>query len=129
MSETIFTKIIKGEIPSVKVYEDDICIVIMDKFPNTEGQLLIIPKKEVDYVFDLDNETYKHLFDISKKIIKAVDQALTPYRTCLIVEGFEVPHAHIKIFPVKEAKLNTSTGPEASDEKLNELAEKIKNFI
>ena len=129
MEDTIFTKIIKGEIPSIKVYEDNVCIVIMDKFPNTKGQTLIIPKKQIDYIFDLDDDIYHHIFSIAKKISKAMDSALKPIRTCLVVEGFEVPHVHIKLYPVKEAKLNTHSGEEADDKELLKIAEEIKNYL
>ena len=130
MSEdTIFTKIIKGEIPSVKLYEDEVCIAILDKFPNCEGQTLIIPKQQVDYAFDLDDQTYSHLLSVSKKITEALDQALKPLRTCLVIEGFEIPHAHIKLYPVKEAHLLVSGGKEWSNEDLEKVALKIRKFI
>lgn len=128
-NKTVFEKIIDGEIPSVKVFEDDICIVIMDKFPTIEGQVLVIPKKAVNYTFDLDDKTYNHLFKISKNIARALDKALETERTCLVVEGFEVPHAHIKLYPVKDKHLVISEGQEVSDNLLNELADKIKTNL
>jgi histidine triad (HIT) family protein len=128
-NDTIFQKIIKKEIPSVIVYEDDICIVIMDKFPSTEGQTLVIPKEAVDYVFDLNDETYNHILSVAKKVVKATDKALKPFRTCLVIEGFDVPHAHIKIYPVKEAVLSTKMGEEKTDQELKKVAEEIKKFL
>jgi histidine triad (HIT) family protein len=130
MSDSIFSKIIKHEIPAHFVYEDDICVVIMDKFPGVEGQSLVVPKKEIDYVFDLDETTYDHIFKIAKKVAKASDAGLGAKRTCLVVEGFEVPHVHIKIYPIKEgsnglAPFLKSGGP-ADDGTLAELAAKIK---
>jgi histidine triad (HIT) family protein len=127
--KTIFEKIIDGEIPSAKIYEDDICMSILDKFPNTEGQVLVIPKKPVDYIFDLDNETYNHIFLIAKKIGSALDKVIDPKRTCIVVEGFEVPHVHIKLYPVKNTSLSLSPGEEASDEDLAQLAEKLKKAL
>lgn len=127
--KTIFQKIIDGEIPSVKIYEDDICIAIMDKYPESVGKCLVIPKEPIDYVFDLSDETYMHIMKITKQVVGAVDKALKPYRTCMVVEGFEVPHAHIKIYPMYSAELIYSGGKESSDEELETVAEKIRKFL
>lgn len=124
--KTIFEKIINGEIPTAKVYEDDVCIVIMDKFPLSEGQCLVIPKKAVDYAFDLDTETYSHIFEIAKKIVPVLDEILKPIRTCLIVEGFEVPHAHIKLVPAYQNHLPHDVIGPADDKTLEELAKKLQ---
>lgn len=121
---SIFSKIIDGEIPAHSLYEDEYCIVILDKFPATRGQALVIPKKEVDYAFDMDDHLYIHCFTIARRMVKALDAALEPKRTCLVVEGFEVPHAHIKLFPCFEKKLPRG-GKEVSDEELTELARLI----
>lgn len=133
MADSIFSKIIRKEIPAVFVYEDETCVVIMDKFPSIEGQTLVIPKKEVDYAFDLDEETYSHIFKVAKMVAKAIDKALNPKRTCLVVEGFEVPHVHIKIYPVTDTSQGLGPylkpGEMADDEKLNELAEMIKKNL
>jgi len=129
MAASIFTKIINREIPGHFIYEDEHCVAILDKFPAVKGQTLVIPKKEVDYAFDLDDDTYLHLFKTAKKIARALDAALAAERTCLVVEGFEVPHVHIKIYPM----VDTSTalgdilpaGSEASDEELAVVATQI----
>ena len=123
---TIFERIIRGELPSVKVYEDDTCIAIMDAFPSIPGQVLIIPKLAVDYAFALDDTTYQHLFGVAKKIAVAIDQALKPLRTCLVVEGFEVPHAHIKLYPTTAPKLILASGERATPEALEAIASKIR---
>lgn len=129
---TIFTKIINREIPGQFVYEDDVCVAIMDKFPSIEGQVLVILKREVDYVFDMTDDEYSHLFKVAKKVASASDKALEAERTCLVVEGFEVPHVHIKLYPVKNVGEATSlmsvTGEreEQSDESLQKTADKIK---
>ncbi len=127
--KTIFEKIVDGEIPSIKIYEDDICIAILDKFPVVKGQSLVIPKKVTDYVFDLDDETYHHILSVSKKIAQAIDKALNPERTCLVIEGFEVPHVHIKLMPTVEPKLCTEGGQEETDENLEKVAEQIKKAL
>lgn len=128
---TIFTKIIEREIPGHFVYEDDKCVAIMDVFPAVEGQALVILKREVDYVFDTTDEEYEHLMKVSRKVAKAIDKALGVERTCMVLEGFEVPHVHVKLFPfasVEGASLaKTISNPKEGDqEKLAKLAEKIK---
>lgn len=128
--KTIFEKIRDKEIPSFFVYEDDKVFVIMDKFPAISGQTLIIPKKAVDYVFDLDEETYNHLFKIAKKIGPAMHKAFEAKRVCMLVEGFHVPHVHIKMYPVREGEeLKIHMGDEADDLVLESQAEKIKGFL
>lgn len=98
---SIFTKIINREVSAHFLYEDDTCVAILDKFPAIKGQSLVIPKKDVDYAFDLDDDTYIHLFQVARKVAKASDRALGAKRTCLVVEGFDVPHVHIKIYPMQ----------------------------
>ena len=126
---SIFTKIINREIPGHFIYEDDFCVAILDKFPATKGQSLVIPKKDIDYAFDLDDDSYIHLFKIAKKIAKASDKALNAMRTCLVVEGFEVPHVHIKIYPMQDTQKALGeilhNGSEASDEDLSVIATQI----
>lgn len=120
---SIFTKIINREVPAHFIYEDEHCVVILDKFPAVQGQSLVIPKKDVDYAFDLDDETYLHLFQIAKKVGKASDKALAAERTCLVVEGFDVPHVHIKIYPMQNTE--TALGalmPEGKEADETELA-------
>ena len=130
MADSIFSKIIRREIPSVFVYEDEVCVVIMDKFPSTPGQTLVIPRQEVDYAFDLDDATYLHLFKVAKQVARASDQAFKPKRTCLAIEGFEVPHVHIKIYPVHDTSRGLgpylASGDMADDAELAKLAEEIK---
>jgi len=97
---TIFTKIINRDIPGQFVYEDDLCVVLMDAFPSVPGQVLVIPREPVDYVFDLPDTTYQHIFAVAKTITAALDATFDVSRTCLVVEGYEVPHAHIKLYPM-----------------------------
>lgn len=116
---TIFTKIINREIAGQFVYEDDICVVVMDKFPAVNGQTLIIPKQEVSYIFDLPTDIYQHLFAIAKEVAKASDKTFNTLRTCLVVEGFEVPHVHIKLYPMTNAGENLGavfSRPQAADD-------------
>jgi len=72
----------------------------MDAFPSVPGQVLVIPREPVDYVFDLPDATYQHIFAVAKTIAAALDATFDVSRTCLVVEGYEVPHAHIKLYPM-----------------------------
>lgn len=126
---TIFSKIIAREVPGFFVYEDEQCAVIMDRFPAVEGQCLVILKREVDYIFNLEPEEYEHLFKTVKKVAHALDKTFNTDRTCVVVEGFEVPHVHIKLYPMERNDENLgdvmTRVTEASDEKLTELARMI----
>ena len=133
MSESIFTKIINREIPGHIVYEDDHCVVILDKFPAVVGQSLVIPKKEIDYAFDLDDDSFIHLFQIAKKIGTASDKAFDAERTCLVVEGFDVPHVHIKIYPMQDTSKALGeimpSGKEEADDVLAVVATQLTAAI
>ncbi len=125
---SIFTKIIKGEIPGVRVFEDESVIVLMDKFPSTKGQVLVIPKEQIDYIFDIPDPLYSHLFEVSKKIAKALDAAFKPKRVCVVIEGFQVPHTHIRLYPVPAGEpLDPHPGAMADDVELEQLAEQIRH--
>lgn len=132
---TIFSKIIERKIPGHFIYEDDICVAIMDAFPAVEGQSMVILKREVDYLFAVADSEYEHLFKVAKKVAIASDQALSTKRTCLVVEGFEVPHVHIKLYPIKTIEAGTSLKAltqqtrEATDDELATLASCIKNSL
>lgn len=104
---TIFTKIVNGEIPSYKIAEDENYYAFLDIFPLAKGHTLVIPKKEVDYLFDLDDETYIGLQAFAKKIAVALDKAIPCKRVGVAVLGLEVPHAHIHLVPMNsEADIN-----------------------
>ncbi len=130
---TIFTKIINREIPGFFIYEDDVCAVFLDKFPAVEGQAVVVPKVETDYMFDLPDETYLHICAIAKIVAKALDEVYQTERTCLVVEGFEVPHVHIKLYPMTSTKEPLGAvmprQKEASDEALTEAAIRIQSMI
>ncbi|MBO4570412.1 MAG: HIT family protein [Bacteroidales bacterium] len=104
---SIFTKIVKGEIPSYKVAENDLCYAFLDISPLAEGHTLVIPKKEVDYLFDLDYPTYAALTAFARKVAKAQKKAIPCKRIGVAVLGMEVPHAHIHLVPLQsEADLD-----------------------
>jgi histidine triad (HIT) family protein len=124
---SIFSKIVAGEIPCYKVAETENCLAFLDVFPLAHGHVLVIPKKEVDYIFDIDETAFAELHLFSRNVAKAMKSVVDCRRIGLAVIGLEVPHAHIHLVP-----LNTIGDINFSKEKLkptpNELqgvAEKI----
>ena len=97
---SIFTKIINNEIPSYKVSEDDNFLAFLDAFPLAYGHVLVIPKKETDYIFDLDSDEYNGLWNFAKQVAIAMDKVLVCERIGVAVIGLEVPHAHIHLVPI-----------------------------
>ena len=128
---SIFTKIINREIPSFTIAEDDKHYAFLDINPAAKGHTLCIPKKEVDYLFDLSPEELAELTKFSQKVAKGIDKALDPIRTGVIVEGMEVPHAHIHLIPLYEGAQNFSLGKKVNmDEgQMKDLSEKISKEI
>ena len=98
---SIFSRIAAGEIPSWKVAEDDRYYAFLDINPLAEGHTLVIPKKEVDYIFDLDDETYAGLWQFAARVARAVKKAVPCKRVGVAVLGMEVPHAHIHLVPLQ----------------------------
>jgi histidine triad (HIT) family protein len=97
---SVFTRIINGEIPCYKIAENHSCFAFLDISPLKKGHVLVVPKKEVDLIFDLDTESYQQLFDFAKAISKAIQKAISCERVTLHVIGLEVPHAHIHLIPI-----------------------------
>jgi len=97
---SIFTKIINGEIPCYKVAEDDNFFAFLDINPNAKGHTLCVPKKEVNKIFDLDEETYNGLMSFSRKIAKALNKVVECERIGMTVIGLEVPHVHVHLIPL-----------------------------
>ncbi|HLU51403.1 MAG TPA: HIT family protein [Flavobacteriaceae bacterium] len=100
--ETIFTKIISGEIPCYKVAEDDRFLAFLDINPNVPGHTLCIPKKEENKIFDLDEETYVELMKFSRKVAQALEKSVACKRIGMAVIGLEVPHVHVHLIPLNE---------------------------
>lgn len=128
---SIFTKIINGEIPSYKIAENAEFYAFLDIFPLTKGHTLVIPKKEVDYLFDLDDKTYTGLMDFAKQIAGAVKQACPCNRISMQVIGLEVPHAHIHLIPINSMSDCNFKNPklQLSKEEFEAIAKKIKNYL
>lgn len=128
---SIFTKIINGEISSHKIAEDDNFYAFLDIFPLKEGHTLVIPKKEVDYMFDLDDELLANLHVFAKKIAKAIEKAIPCERIASAVIGLEVPHAHLHLIPINTMSDCNFANPklQLSQEELAETANKIKAHL
>jgi len=127
MKETsVFTRIINGEIAVHQIYEDDRVIAFLDAHPLNEGHTLVIPKKQIDHIWDLDDDDYEYLWKIAKKIAKHIQQVINPPRVGVIVEGFGVPHAHIHLIPIyKSNDLQKTDKLDPSDEDLAKMAERL----
>ena len=97
---SIFTKIIQGEIPSYTIAEDDKYLAFLDSMPLVKGHCLVIPKQEVDFIFDLENEDYKNLWSFAQTVAKKMEKAYPDQRIAVAVVGLEVPHAHIHLIPI-----------------------------
>lgn len=101
---SIFTKIMRGEIPCYKIAEDENFFAFLDINPNAKGHTLCIPKNEVDKIFDLDEETYLGLLRFARNVAKAIEKAIPCKRVGVAVIGLEVPHVHVHLVPLNEAE-------------------------
>jgi histidine triad (HIT) family protein len=126
--ESIFTKIVKREIPSYKIAESESCYAFLDINPLAKGHTLVIPKKEVDYIFDLDDELYKELFHFAKKVGQSIESVISCQRMGMIVFGLDVPHAHIHLIPINKAADMSFSSPKLKLEpkEFIEISEKIQ---
>ena len=98
---SIFTKIVNGEIPCYKVAEDENYLAFLDINPVSEGHTLVIPKKEIDYIFDMEDDLLAGMHVFAKKVARAIDKSVVCERVSVAVVGLEVPHAHIHLIPIK----------------------------
>lgn len=127
---TIFTKIINGEIPCYKIAEDDDFIAFLDINPNAKGHTLCVPKKEVDKIFDLEDELYLKLMIFSKKIAKALEKAISCNRVGVAVVGLEVPHVHVHLIPINRMEEMTfNEKVKLTDAEFNKMAEQIRKIL
>lgn len=127
---TIFTKIINGEIPCYKIAEDDDFIAFLDINPNAKGHTLCVPKKEVDKIFDLEDELYLKLMIFSKKIAKALEKAVSCNRVGVAVIGLEVPHVHVHLIPINRMEEMTfNEKVKLTDGEFNKIAERVRKFL
>ncbi|MDR2085133.1 MAG: HIT family protein [Bacteroidales bacterium] len=128
---SIFSKIITGDIPSYKIAENEYCYAFLDINPLTEGHTLVVPKKEIDYLFDVEDPLYAELFLFSKKIAKALKEVFKCERVGMAVLGFDVNHAHIHLVPMnKLSDLDFSKEKlKLNSEQFQEIATKIINTL
>jgi histidine triad (HIT) family protein len=103
---SIFTKIVKGDIPAYKVAEDERFLAFLDIFPLAKGHLLVIPKKETDYIFDLESKEFMGLWSFAQLVAKAMEKVIACERIGVAVIGLEVPHAHIHLVPLTKGVSN-----------------------
>jgi len=148
MEECVFCKIVKGEIPCHKIYEDEDFLAILDINPNTKGVTLVLTKDHYDsYVFDMPQDMYQKLMSVTKKIVKMMEKGLEVKRVAMVMEGMGINHVHMKLYPLHgvdekfkeiwadekvffdkyEGYVTTKLGPRMDDEKLKMIAEKIRN--
>lgn len=128
---SIFSKIIAGEIPCYKVAENAEFFAFLDIRPVSKGHTLLIPRIEVDYVFDLDEHTYTGLMGYARKVAKAMEQALKPVRIAMTVEGLEVPHAHVHLIPIyaEGGPFRLGRSIELNKEEMRTISEQIAKHL
>jgi histidine triad (HIT) family protein len=128
MADSIFTKIIKGEIPSHKIYEDDKTFAFLDIHPKTPGHTLVVPKKQVEFVWDLDDEDYQALMATVKKVALRIRDVMGMTYIGELVVGEEVPHAHVHVYPfntLEESRNISDPNAEPDHAALAEIAKKL----
>ena len=149
MTNCIFCKVVKGEIDSAKIWEDENFMAILDIMPNTKGMTLVLTKKHSDsYAFDMPEKEYRKFMSASKKVAKLLEKGLGVRRVAMVMEGMGINHAHIKLYPLHgveekfkeiwakdkiffdkyEGYISTQTGKKADMNELKKLAEKIKQI-
>ena len=128
---SIFSRIVSGELPAYILAEDDLHMAILDINPLVQGHVLVFPKKEVDYLFDLDEESYQSLMHFTKSVAIRLKELVPCIRIGVSVIGLEVPHAHIHLVPLNEVGDINFTRPKLkpTPEELSQIAEEIKRFL
>ncbi len=126
MENCIFCKIVKGEIPCVKIWEDELHLAFLTLGPINPGHTLLIPKKHTDYLFDMEDPEYIKLMEKAKIVSAMLKLSLKPKRVGLAVEGFSVPHVHLHLVPVNNSnELNPERATNPKIDELKKIAEKI----
>ncbi len=128
---SIFSKIISDEIPAYKILENENFLAFLDIFPLAKGHVLVIPKKEIDYLFDISSDEYGELWKFAQQVAKAMDKVIDCKRIGVAVIGLEVPHAHIHLVPLNNVSDINFERPKLSfsEEEMNEVAQKIRKAI
>jgi histidine triad (HIT) family protein len=127
---SVFTRIINGEIPAHKIYEDDRAIAFLTNHPLSDGHTLVVPKKQIDQIWDLGQGDYDYLWEITKKVALHLRSVMGVARVGIVVKGFEVPHAHIHLIPVpRDSHVDFDPEPAppmADNDELAAIAERIR---
>ena len=127
---SIFTKILRGELPCYKIDENDDCFAFLDINPNSRGHTLCILKKEIDYIFDLSSEDYQKLMNFSRKIAIVLKKSVNCKRIALSVVGLEVPHVHVHLIPLESmSDMNFDRSIKLDDNEFKSIVEKIKSNL
>ncbi len=127
---SLFTRIVQGEIPCHKLAEDDRFLAFLDIRPIRLGHALVIPKEEIDYFFDLDDERIGDIMRFAKPVAKAIEHVVPCKRVGVIVVGLEVPHAHVHLVPIEQiGDINFAHARAVDDEALAATAEKIRAVL
>ena len=127
---TLFTKIVKGEIPCHKILEDDRYLAFLDIRPINPGHTLVIPKQETDYIFDLEDDLLKGAIVFAKRVAAMIEKVVTCERIGIMVAGLEVPHAHIHLIPINAVSdLNFAKAKESDPQELATLAARISSGV
>jgi len=129
-SDCIFCKIVKGEIPAFKIFEDKRFLAFMDINPINDGQVVLIPKQHIEYFFDIQEPIYSEIFQVVKKLSEPIRKAMNAQKTTIAIEGFEIDHAHIKIIPANSGTdLERTNAHKADLKELEKQAEAIKREL
>ena len=128
---SIFSKIISDEIPAYKILENENFLAFLDIFPLAKGHVLVITKKEIDYLFDISSDDYGELWKFARQVAKAMDKVIDCKRIGVAVIGLEVPHAHIHLVPLNNVSDINFERPKLSfsEEEMNEVAQNIRKAI
>lgn len=130
MPDSIFTKIIKGEIPAHKIYEDENFAAFLDIKPINPGHTLVVPKRQIDYLFDLPHDLYAEIFEACRRLESAIRKSTNAERVGMVVYGFDVPHAHIHLIPLYTGgELDFSRAKMASGQDLENMVKLIKSYL
>lgn len=129
MENCVFCKILNKEIPDYTFWENEDAFAFLDITPKVIGHSLVVPKKHIDYIFDLSDEELAKLMAAAKKIAKVLKDFTGKKRVCVIVEGFAVPHVHVHLIPADNEKEFTAPALPADHAKLRELQIKVKEFV
>lgn len=128
---SVFTKIINGEIPAYKIAENEDYLAFLDVYPLVKGHTLVIPKKEIDKIFEMEKPLYLGLMDFAHDVAQAVEKSIPCVRVGMAVIGLEVPHTHVHLVPLNTMQDINFTNPKLKleNEEMVQIAEKIKSFL